>query len=809
METMKLNTLIPAIVFPLMLSAAAKDSGEALHDFAGYEQGRTLALLIDTRRAVFRDTTDELSRAQRERELLAFIASDAHPQAKAIAIDWLGCLGSPASLPALAAAGKDPALAEPAAAAGRRISGPAAPAENQPATPGIHKNAAEVAAFNSAIDADASSPAADDRITAAMSSPNDLLAGAALRRIRAGAGTAALPSKLLASLEPFPPCRHFPLCEALASRPYARDALRPILHSRLKADDPETRAAAILTLGRILHADELPLLLGFLTDTRTPELTTAAKAALLRATDPEIDPQLIRMAQSETPIRIAAIDALAARHAQSAIDPLWSLTSSRDPQVSAAAYKALGSLIPPDHLNQVAGKFTAAHDSPSRSELGKLLWNLVRRHPDPGAAAQVLDAHADLAPVAIKQQLARYAERIRPDTSAPKDPSPESELPNPDDRTLLLPDGYEQVAYLDCGAAAPVLAGNFSLRRTAGRAHAFGHSVHPLATVDTGESVTYEISGLETGADYVIGFSAWDADLAGRIQSFSVNDTILLDRFAPIAYHGDRPTCARIHLPLPARLATDGKITVQTRSVAGPNAVISELWLLRRKTGTAARKHILILTGDDYQAHRWRETGPAFAAILRADPQLEVTLSESPFLLGSPVLRSYDAVFLHFKNYRNRLATEESLWKNLEAFVHDGGGLVIAHFGCGALQEWNGFVKLAGRVWNPDKRGHDPHGEFLVRVLQPGHPATKGIGDFTTRDELYTCLDGETRIEVLAEATSKVDQSVHPVAIALTPGKGRVFLSPLGHDLGALQAPGTRALYLQGTRWAAGIAEKP
>jgi type 1 glutamine amidotransferase len=240
------------------------------------------------------------------------------------------------------------------------------------------------------------------------------------------------------------------------------------------------------------------------------------------------------------------------------------------------------------------------------------------------------------------------------------------------------------------------------------------------------------------------------------------------------------------------------------QSLAGPNAVISELWLLRRDAEAPAKKRILILTGDDFQAHHWRTTGTEFATILRADPRLEVTISESPYLLDSPVLSSYDAVFLHFKNYAERLPSRESLWKNLEAYIRGGGGLVIAHFGCGALQEWNGFVDVAGRVWDPKKRGHDSYGELVVRILQNTHPVTKGLEDFKTRDELYTCLAGDAKIEILADAASKADQSVHPMAFVLTPGKGRVFNSPLGHDLGALESNGTRALYLQGTLWAAG-----
>jgi hypothetical protein len=411
---MKPHTLIPGIVFSLMLSAAASDSGKALQTFATYEQGKPLAVLIDARRAVFHGTTDEAVRTKREKELLAFLASDAHPQAKAIAIEWLGCLGSAACVPALAEAGKDPALATPVAAATQRIQGPPAGAENQPTAPAIRKQAAEVAAFTSAIDADAVSPATDERIAAALLSNNDLLAGAALRRIRAGAGSPALADKLLASPDPIPASRQIPLCEALAPRAEAAEILRPILLARIQSGDPETRAAAVKALGRMLRPDDLPMMLVLLADTTHAALSTAAEAALLRATSTDIDPALIRIAGEETPARLTAIDALAARHALAAIDPLWSLTSSQDPKIATAAYKALGILLRPDQLDVVVKKLSASQGSPSGEELGKLVWNIVRRHPDPAAAAQALDAHAANAPAAIKEQLIRYADRIRP-----------------------------------------------------------------------------------------------------------------------------------------------------------------------------------------------------------------------------------------------------------------------------------------------------------------------------------------------------------------------------------------------------------
>jgi type 1 glutamine amidotransferase len=668
--------------------------------------------------------------------------------------------------------------------------------------------AAEVAALAAALAENPASPAADERIAAALRSPNELLAGAALRRIRSGAGSPALPAKLLDGLDSLPPARQAQLFEALAARPGAAAALRPVLVARAQAGDVSLRAPAVTALGRVLLEEHLPLVLQLASAAEPADLAAAAKTALARATDAAINPALLRHALDGRHAP-AAIDALAARHAVAQVPGLWNLVTADDPAVSAAAIRALGAVMPPDSFPLVIERLVAAEGGPGADACGKLLWNVLRRHPDPAAAAAMLDQHAAKASGETKELLQRYADRIRPRNAAQALPPPALvlDLPREDDREKLVPNGCEEVAYLNCGERPQASYLHLTIRRTAGQTYQFGATPHPLATVDFGREIAYEITGLEADADYILGFSAWDADRNGRRQSLWVNGREVLPDFAPFAFHADRHTYTRIHLPLPRALTAGGKATVTMKSLAGPNAVVSQLWLLRRKPDSRAAKRVVILTGDDYPAHLWRVTGPEFAAILRADPRLEVTISESPHLLGSPMLAAYDAVFLHFKNYHNRLPTSEAVWNNLESYVQAGGGLVIAHFGCGAMQEWNGFVKTAGRVWDPNKRGHDPYGEFLVRILRTGHPATTGLVDFTTTDELYTCLTGDTEIEVLADATSKVDKQNYPMAFVLTPGKGRVFHSTLGHDIKAFNAPGARALYLQGTRWATGLAE--
>ena len=79
---------------------------------------------------------------------------DAHPQAKAIAIEWLGILGSASSVPALVKARENPALAAPVAAALERIPGPEAKmagARNRKNALPRPASAAEVAAFSTAL----------------------------------------------------------------------------------------------------------------------------------------------------------------------------------------------------------------------------------------------------------------------------------------------------------------------------------------------------------------------------------------------------------------------------------------------------------------------------------------------------------------------------------------------------------------------------------------------------------------------------------------------------------------------------------
>jgi len=215
-------------------------------------------------------------------------------------------------------------------------------------------------------------------------------------------------------------------------------------------------------------------------------------------------------------------------------------------------------------------------------------------------------------------------------------------------------------------------------------------------------------------------------------------------------------------------------------------------------------KPILLLTGEDYPGHKWKETTPVLRSQLEKDARLQIQVVEDLKFLRSPDLHKFAAIVMHFKNYDPAVPGPEGQ-ENLARFVREGGGAVLVHFACGAFQEWPEFVNLAGRVWNPKLRGHDPYGVFRVDIADANHPITRGLASFDVPDELYTCLAGEPPVTVLATAVSKVDQKTYPMAFTLAYGKGRVFHSVLGHDVKAFSTPAVGGLFRRATAWAAGL----
>jgi len=412
------------------------------------------------------------------------------------------------------------------------------------------------------------------------------------------------------------------------------------------------------------------------------------------------------------------------------------------------------------------------------------------------------------------------------------------------------PKGFHLACYMDCGPQVSAAGdGKPRLRLLAGKAHVWGGSDRAaevwFGTVAfDGREVVFEATGLDPERTYRLGFSWWDYDHDTRAQSVWASPggggpgvRVLEKTKLPSGARGQKP--AVVTVPLPRDLMAAESVRLLFRNEATPNAVVSEVWLLESdgaseppkatvtpqpqakesagpqpRTAAVDRSpkdaptRVLLITGIDHPGHKWRQTAPVLREAIEQDPRLAVDVVEDPAWLETGDLKPYKAIVHHWMDWKTAAPGQEAR-ENFARFVREGGGLVLVHFACGAWQDWPEFVKIAGRVWDPKLRGHDPRGPFAVHIVDADHPITRGMpASFETFDELYTCLAGETPIHVLAQATSKVDHKDYPMAFVLTYGKGRVFHCVLGHDVKALETPEARVLYRRGTAWAAGLESK-
>lgn len=253
----------------------------------------------------------------------------------------------------------------------------------------------------------------------------------------------------------------------------------------------------------------------------------------------------------------------------------------------------------------------------------------------------------------------------------------------------------------------------------------------------------------------------------------------------------------------------DEEILLKSGNLPAPGALSLIAARTPPQAAVAVKKRVLVVTGDDVPAHDWRKTTLHARRVLAGDKRLEVFVCEDPAILAAGSLSKYDAVVLNFRNPPPRDPGPVARTA-LAEYVKAGGGLAVIHFAVFAFPGWQEYQGIIGRVWvgrlsGKKVSGHSPRGKFDVRVVDQDHPATAGLKDFTADDELFSKLQGEHPIHVLLDAHSEYSDKREPVAWSRAYGKGRVYVTVLGHDLKSREAPAFKTLLRQGTAWVAGL----
>jgi uncharacterized protein len=232
----------------------------------------------------------------------------------------------------------------------------------------------------------------------------------------------------------------------------------------------------------------------------------------------------------------------------------------------------------------------------------------------------------------------------------------------------------------------------------------------------------------------------------------------------------------------------------------------------------------LIITGQN--GHDWRGTTPLLRKALEDTGKFEVRVTEE-FRGGGPeTLAPYDVLVLnYFEGGRPERRWGERADNAFLDFVRSGKGVVIYHFAMAAFDGWTEYEKMSGGNWRPNNGHHSAPHNYTVDIKDTEHPITKGLKlSFPqANDELYANLRWQPAgsYHVLATAyddhelykASRTDArapqplegagATEPMLWTVDYGKGRVFVTALGHVGENVQTPAFTTTFTRGVEWAA------
>jgi type 1 glutamine amidotransferase len=272
------------------------------------------------------------------------------------------------------------------------------------------------------------------------------------------------------------------------------------------------------------------------------------------------------------------------------------------------------------------------------------------------------------------------------------------------------------------------------------------------------------------------------------------------------------------------------------------------LLALAASSSAAAGDKIKVLIVDGQNNHNWQATTPHLKKILEDSGRFVIDVATTPrppqgktasaedmkkyrdeMARFRPDFAKYDVVL---SNY-NGDSWPEQTRKDLDDFVASGKGLVIIHAANNAFAGWKEYNSMIGMGWRDNKfgdrltvddqgreirvekgqgpgAGHGAQHAFLVTVRNTEHPITHGMPRewMHAQDELYHGMRGPARdVTLLATAfdeKAKGGTGEHePMIWTVSYGRGRVFHTPMGHDLTGMRCVGFIATVQRGTEWAA------
>ncbi len=264
---------------------------------------------------------------------------------------------------------------------------------------------------------------------------------------------------------------------------------------------------------------------------------------------------------------------------------------------------------------------------------------------------------------------------------------------------------------------------------------------------------------------------------------------------------------------------------------------------------------ISVLVIDGINNHDWQAGTRAIRKILEATGRFRVEISTTPprgaregaWDSWRPVFKSYDVVVSNFNggHLPDGIRWPRRVEEDFAAYLDGGGGFVSFHAANNAFLKWDDYNEMIGLGWR-DKSfgpglivdeqervvvvpagtgfqpGHGPRHDFEMTVLDERHPITKGLpkkwmhaseqlthGQRAPANPRRGAVEKE--VHVLTYAWSKDSKEREPMDWVRSWGRGRVYVTMLGHTWKDEPNPNLedgkfRRMFARGVEWAAASA---
>jgi Trehalose utilisation len=242
-----------------------------------------------------------------------------------------------------------------------------------------------------------------------------------------------------------------------------------------------------------------------------------------------------------------------------------------------------------------------------------------------------------------------------------------------------------------------------------------------------------------------------------------------------------------------------------------PLAVLSIMMLL---LGVVGAKPVKVLIVDGFSNHNWQYNTALIRGILEPSGLFDVAVSTSPPKKESPgwdewrpKFSDYDVVIQTCNDINGGPTWPESVRKDFETYVKNGGSIFIYHSANNAFADWDAYNRMIGLGWRNANQGiaiaidaegkvvripsgegkNTGHGARVNAVITaaPGdHPIHRGLPKkWETPDiEIYHYARGPAEnIEVLSYAYDPATSMQWPIEWTVSYGKGRVYTATYGH----------------------------